>query len=228
MAALCNVDNRRGGNDTSCVRAKSCTLPENEKSQIGVTPNCVPTEIEKSWYVMRVAYGQEMKAKNYLDAKGIETFLPMVERVRMARNKRIKTRESLIPNLLFVFSTKMELEEYVESKDLSYFHYYYVPHLDENGMPIGKNGKKPLIVPNNQMLQFRRWHEIEDDNKMFINASEKNFAKNELVRVTGGRFEGFTGFVCRFKGQSRVGISIEGLGTIATAFIPKLFLEKIK
>ena len=133
----------------------------------------------------------------------------------------------MIPNFLFVLSTEVELQKYVGSKDLSFFHYYYVPNMDEKGQPIGKNGTKPLIVPNNQMQQFRRWHEIEDDNKMFVNADEKTFSKNELVRINRGRFEGLCGFVCRYKGQSRVGISIEGLGTIVTAFIPKQFLEKI-
>ena len=226
MATLCNVDTRRGGKNSSCVRAKSCTLPEKEKLQVGVTPNCVH-EKTKAWYVMRAAYGQEIKAKEYLDAKGFQTFLPIIDRMRLVKGKRVRKKESLIPNFLFVLSTEVELQKYVGSKDLSFFHYYYVPNMDEKGQPIGKNGTKPLIVSNNQMQQFRRWHEIEDDNKMFVNADEKTFSKNELVRINRGRFEGLCGFVCRYKGQSRVGISIEGLGTIVTAFIPKQFLEKI-
>ena len=48
MATLCNVDTRRGGQNSSCVRAKSCTLPEKEKLQVGVTPNCVH-EKTKAW-----------------------------------------------------------------------------------------------------------------------------------------------------------------------------------
>ena len=187
MATLCNVDTRRGGQNSSCVRAKSCTLPEKEKLQVGVTPNCVH-EKTKAWYVMRAAYGQEIKAKEYLDAKGLETFLPIIDRMRLVKGKRVRKKESLIPNFLFVLSTEVELQKYVGSKDLSFFHYYYVPNMDEKGQP---------------------------------------FSKNELVRINRGRFEGLCGFVCRYKGQSRVGISIEGLGTIVTAFIPKQFLEKI-
>lgn len=227
MATLCNVDTRRGGQNTSSVREKSCTLPEKEKLQVGVTPNCVLEET-KVWHVMRAAYGQEQKAKDYLDAKGIETFLPTIDRVHLVRGKRVRKKESLIPNLLFVLSTETELQKFVGSEKLSFFHYYYVPNLDENGQPIEKNGIKPLVVPNNQMQQFRRWHEIEDDNKMLVNAEEKTFYRNEFVRIKRGRFEGLHGFVCRYKGQSRVGINIEGLGTIVTAFIPKDFLEKIE
>ena len=130
MATLCNVDTRRGGQNTSSVREKSCTLPEKDKLQVGVTPNCVLEET-KAWYVMRAAYGQEIKAKEYLDAKGLETFLPIIDRMRLVKGKRVRKKESLIPNFLFVLSTEVELQKYVGSKDLSFFHYYYVPNMDE-------------------------------------------------------------------------------------------------
>ena len=31
------------------------------------------------WFLMRAAYGQEQKAQEFLEAKGIETFLPLQE-----------------------------------------------------------------------------------------------------------------------------------------------------
>lgn len=145
MATLCNVDTRRGGQNSSCVRAKSCTLPEKEKLQVGVTPNCVH-EKTKAWYVMRAAYGQEIKAKEYLDAKGLETFLPIIDRMRLVKGKRVRKKESLIPNFLFVLATEVELQKYVGSKDLSFFHYYYVPNMDEKGQPIGIWMKKDSLL----------------------------------------------------------------------------------
>lgn len=70
---------------------------------------------------MRAAYGQEIKAKEYLDAKGLETFLPIIDRMRLVKGKRVRKKESLIPNFLFVLATEVELQKYVGSKDLSFF-----------------------------------------------------------------------------------------------------------
>lgn len=47
------------------------------------------------------------------------------------------------------------------------------------------------------------------------------------MKIVRGKFVGFEGKVCRIKGQTRVGLIIEGIGTIFTAYIPKDYLEKM-
>lgn len=65
---------------------------------------------EAVWFLMRAAYGQEKKAKDYLEAKGIEVFLPMQEK-RFVQNGKCKNKQvSLIPNFLFVKSTEVEMK----------------------------------------------------------------------------------------------------------------------
>lgn len=56
----------------------------------------------------------------------------------------------------------------------------------------------------------------------------RKFRKGQLVRITSGEFAGVVGRVTRFKGQQRVGIYIDGLLTIATAFVPSKHLEFIE
>lgn len=56
---------------------------------------------------MRAAYGQEQKAQEFLEAKGIETFLPLQEHCFVRDGKRVKKMQSLIPNFLFVKALKM-------------------------------------------------------------------------------------------------------------------------
>ena len=49
-----------------------------------------------------------------------------------------------------------------------------------------------------------------------------------MVRIVEGKFAGVTGRVARYHGQQRVAVIIDGLLTIATAYIPSAFLNTIK
>lgn len=48
------------------------------------------------------------------------------------------------------------------------------------------------------------------------------------MRVTRGEFAGVIGRVTRFKGQQRVGIYIDGVATVATAYVPNAYLERLE
>lgn len=180
---------------------------------------------EAVWFLMRAAYGQEKKAKDYLETKGIEVFLPLQEKCYLYKGRRIYRQVSLIPNFLFVKSTEQEMKKYIGKGNLDFFHHYYVPHINSGGVKIGK-GIKPLIIPQKQMDSFIKWHAIDDENKLFIADDDMKFEMNDVVKIVDGKFAGLEGFVCRIKGQSRIGIVIKGVGTIFTAYIPKGMLEK--
>ena len=77
------------------------------------------------------------------------------------------------------------------------------------------------------MESFLKWYETEDENKMFISDMKTDISKGDKVKIIRGNFTGFSGFVCRIKRQTRVGVTINGLGTIVTAYIPKAFLQKV-
>lgn len=203
----------------------------------GVSPDYVRTcptvsaetdSAETVWFLMRVAYGQEGKAKSVLEADSIKVFLPTIHKISIVNGKRCVKTASLIPNLLFVKSTEETLKKYIGQHPLKYFHHYYVPYRDAAGKAVGKNGLKPLVIPPDQMEAFIKWNDVDDDNKLFISCTEREiaFRNGERVTVTEGKFRGMSGYVCRVKGQSRVGIRIDGLGTIVTAYIPSAFLQK--
>lgn len=49
-----------------------------------------------------------------------------------------------------------------------------------------------------------------------------------MVRIVNGKFTGVVGRVARYQGQQRVAVVIDGLLTVATAYIPSVFLEKLQ
>lgn len=179
------------------------------------------------WFLMRAAYGQEQKAQEFLETKGIETFLPLQEHCFVRDGKRVKKMQSLIPNFLFVKSTESEMKKYIGKHPVDFLHHYYVPHKDNSGNAIGTKGIKPLVIPDEQMDAFQQWYAIRDDNKLFIADDKMHFNKDQQVKVIGGKFAGMCGRVCHIKGQSRIGIVVSGVGTIFTAYIPKGMLKKV-
>lgn len=239
MDSLPNENPRRGG-QSSRIGVDAGASPRTYHTDIGVSPSSAPRrkddppetdsgqeQEDTVWFLMRAAYGQERKAKEVLEADNIEVFLPMTNKMHLVNGKRKCITESLIPNFLFVHSTERLMKKYVGCPKLNYFHHYYIPNKDENGIPIGKNGRKPLVIPDDQMEAFFKWYEAEDDNKMFVSDGSVKIVKGDKVKITQGKFIGFCGFVCRVKRQTRVGVTIDGLGTIVTAYIPRAFLTKV-
>lgn len=54
------------------------------------------------------------------------------------------------------------------------------------------------------------------------------FQRGDMVRVVEGKFKGVVGRVVKYKAQQRVGMIIDGLVSVATAYVPDAFLERIE
>ncbi len=205
MHSLSNESNSPSG--ISSQAQPSSAPPSLNTDVLGVTPDIADTS--KSWYLLRVSYGRENQAGTLLKEKGIEVFLPTVSRVRIVAGKKKRSTESLIPNFLFVHSDEQTLRDLLGHVPLHYVHFYYVPARDAAGNPIGRKGIKPLVIPDTQMEQFILWNSAADENKIFLPYSaDKRLKEGEKVRVLQGKFAGITGFVCRVRQQSRVGVYI--------------------
>ena len=200
-----------------------------QKSFEGVSPNYIHlSDVGNKWFLMRAAYGQEKKAEEILmQMEGVESaYVPQWYKVRVFAGKKKRILVSIIPNNIFVRSKESVLAKLVGREPLSFLHFSYQPHKDEFGRPIG-TGRTPVVIPDRQMDSFRRWVDADAEDKIFRQTSFI-FKENDLVRVTEGVFEGLVGHIVRLKGQTRVGVNIDGIGFISTAYIPKNCLEKIE
>ena len=233
-----DVHTSGGGEFPPCAGLTSNALPEAqstvaaESSQIGVsTKNALlatkpkaPREADiPHWYALRTTYGREKKAYDYMTAKGITAFYPTTEVVKLIKGKRKVVTESRLPNIFFAYGTEEQLKEYVyDNVNLPFLRFYY-RHIHEGNRII----KTPLIVPDNQMESLKIICAADADNTFVSLVKVPKFEKGQLVKVTDGAFKGVTGRVARWQGQQRVGIVVDDLITIATAYIPNAFIEKI-
>ena len=175
------------------------------------------------WYVLRVSYGRAEKANDMLMSKGIETFLPLHTIYKVINGKRTKRRVPLLPNFLFVHTTLQIIETLLKSVPTLSFITFYFNHFETND-----NGKNPpLVVPKKEMDNFIKLTDIDDEHIRVVDESQLRYCKGDIVRVTDGAFCGIVGKVAKITGQQRVVVEIPGLCNIATAYIPKAFLEVI-
>ena len=208
-----------------------------KNSQTGVsTKNALPETSSKSskgsnkdiphWYALRSTYGREKKAYDYLVAKNVKAFYPTIMTTKLIQGKRKQIVESRIPNIFFAFGTEDKIKSFVyDNVNLPFLRFYY-RYFSVNG----KNKKTPMIIPERQMESLRIICEAEADDILIAsdNEARTKFEEGQMVRITDGKFKGVVGRVAKYKGQLRVGVVIEGMMTVATAYVPRGFLEEIK
>ena len=187
------------------------------------TNNDCLTINDKHWYALRTTYGRERLAYEYMNSNGAMVYWPTMEQIKEVDGKRRKVRVSRIPNILFAHGTLLQVQRFVyDNANLPFLRFYYAKET------IGREiVRRPLIVPERQMESLRIICAVDDGNIAIVPQSDSHFAKGQQVRITQGRFAGVTGRVARYQGQQRVAVVIDGLITIATAYIPTAFLAPI-
>lgn len=229
--------NACGGDESPpCIGLTSDALPEVQKpvlaenQQIGVsTQNALLRTITKTlkedphWYVLRVTYGRERKAYDYLISKSVEAFYPTIRTVKDVDGKRKTVEESRFPNIFFARGTEEKIKSFVyDNVNLPYLRFYY-RHFHEGSRIV----KEPLIVPDYQIESLKIICTSEAKDIIVVPPDVHKFKTGQTVRVIDGVFKGVIGKVARYHGQQRVAIIIDGLLTVASAYVPSAFLEKI-
>ena len=233
-----NVHTVGGGETPPCAGLTPNVLPEAQStisavsSHAGVSTRNVHTgmtlkqlkqEDTPHWYALRCTYGREKAAYDYFVAKGIIAFYPTTNAVKIINGKRKVVAESRLPNIFFAFGTEEQIKTFVyDNVNLPFLRFYY------RHVHVGcRINKTPLIVPDYQMESLKIICAADMDNTIVSLTEVPKFEKGPLVRVVDGAFKGVIGIVARWQGQQRVGVVVEGLVTMVTAYVPSAFLEEI-
>ena len=186
----------------------------------------------KIWFPMRVTYGREMKVKGELDRLEIENFVPMTYRIVEVRNngdtgqrkgESSELRRALVPainNLIFVHLTQERISELKRTNEVLEPLRYMMDHTAEEAHVI-------LTVPDRQMENFMRVAKVTDDSVMFLDEETVVGKEGKRVRIMGGVFEGVEGVIRRVKRCKRVVVELDGIASVAIAFVPVGWLKEI-
>ncbi|MCD8236341.1 MAG: UpxY family transcription antiterminator [Prevotellaceae bacterium] len=245
-----DIDTHGGGERPPCTGLTPDALPEVQKpvlaenSQTGVSTrnalsgteeaasdgvNVIPNKIIKRkpkdvphWYALRVTYGREKRAYDYLIGKHVEAYYPTIKTVKEVDGKRKSVEESRLPNIFFARGTEEEIKSFVyDNVNLPYLRFYY-RHFHEGARVT----REPLIVPDYQIESLKIICASEAEDIILELSNVRKFEQGQTVRIIDGAFKGVVGKVARYQGQQRVAVIIDGLFTVATAYIPTAFLEK--
>lgn len=222
MGTLSNVEIHRSEAHSQGVRLTPDAIPDAVSTQTGVSVRYAQSP-EKKWFVFRVSYGREDKASDILIEDGTYTYVAKRITNKMVDGKRRKILESLIPNLLFAYTTEEKAEIYVrKTPALDYLTYYY------NHFAFNEEMKNPpLTVSCAEMENFIYATKNRNEHVMMVESAQCHYKGGDLVRVVEGSFKNVVGRVARVVGQQRVILSLSDIGLIATAYIPSAFIEKI-
>ena len=175
-----------------------------------------------SWFPMRVTYSRELKVKAELDRLAIENFLPMTYKLVDADTEN--PHRDLVPainNLIFIHSSKDRISSLKSSNAVLQPLRYMMDRTAQQPHTI-------MTVPDAQMQNFIRVASKTDDSVMFLNDQTVVGKKGKRVLITGGVFDGVTGVIRRVKRCKRVVVELEGIATVAIAFVPSVLLKEIE
>lgn len=173
------------------------------------------------WFPMRVTYSRELKVKAELDRLEIENFLPMKYRLLDAESEN--PRRELVPalnNLIFIHSSQAQMSSLKSTNTVLQPLRYMIDRTAQRAHTI-------MTVPDVQMQNFMRVASKTDDSVMFLNDETIVGKVGKRVLITGGAFDGVTGVIRRVKRCKRVVVELEGIATVAIAFVPAVLLKEI-
>lgn len=174
------------------------------------------------WFPMRVTYSRELKIKSELDRLDIENFLPMTYKLVDADTEN--PHRELVPainNLIFVRSSRDRISSLKSTNVVLQPLRYIMDRTAQQAHTI-------MTVPDAQMQNFMRVASKTDDGVMFLNDETVVGKEGKRVLITGGVFDGVTGVIRRVKRCKRVVVELEGIASVAIAFVPAVLLQEIK
>lgn len=229
-ASLYNGQPSDTGSSCPSAGLTSRTPSTSEDTRNGVSVENVPVG-NKQWFVLRISYGRIDKAKTFVEAKGIESYVPLrYKEVRKQGKKRI-IPIPLLPSLIFIHASAEQVEALLhdnkvvsnESRALLSYYFDHTIHCQNN-----PDRNPPLTIQDEAMNNFIRLTSIKNPHIIPVTSNSIQFKFGDNVVVTEGEFKGVHGKVARIARQQRVVVELFDGCLVATAYVPKDAMEKYK
>lgn len=222
-ASLYNGQPTDTGSSCPSAGLTSRTPSTSDDVRNGVSVENVP-DGNKQWFVLRVSYGRIDKARTFVEAKGLECYVPLqYKEVRKQGKKRIISTP-LLPSFIFVYATAEQVETLLhdnqvaanESRPLLSYYFDHTIHRQDN-----PDRNPPLIIRDEAMNNFIRLTSIKNPHIIPVTSNNIQFKLGDNVVVTESKFKGVHGRVARIAGQQRIVVELFDGCLVATAYVPK-------
>ena len=228
-ASLYNGQPTDTGSSCPSARLTSCT-PSTQENKGGVSVENVPSG-NKQWFVLRVTYGRIIKAKAFIEAKGLECYVPLRYKEFWKQGKRRIITEPLIPSFIFVHASAEQVDSLLQDKSIKALENrallsYYYDHTSHCDNSPTKN--PPLVISDSAMDNFIRLTSIHNPHIIPVTSENIKYKLGDEVVITEGEFKNIRGRVARIAGQQRVVVELFDGCLVATAYVPKNAMDKVE
>lgn len=199
----------------TCTSSISCGKDD-------VSVESIPAE-NKKWFVLRASYGRAVKAKTFIEAKGMECYVPMRYKEMVKSGKMLIVTEPLLPSFVFVHAALRQVGALLHDSNIkvsgckSLLSYYY-DHTSFREDAPSKN--PPLAISDSAMDNFIKLTSIKNSHIIPVTSENIKYKLGDEVVVVEGEFMGVHGRVARIAGQQRVVVELFDGCLVATAYIP--------
>lgn len=147
----------------------------------------------KHWYVMQTKPRNERNVLRQVEQKGIEVFLPSIEKIRLWSDRKKKVQIPLFAGYIFIYGNDEERIRAI-TETIGALRYIFYE-------------KRPAVVSEREIEVIRQTI-IEPDK---ISIEEKKIKKGDLIVVSRGIFKGMKGYVNEFRGNYKLTVNLEEL-----------------
>lgn len=222
-ASLYNGQPSDTGSSCPSVGLTSRTPSISDDVRSGVSVENVP-DGNKQWFVLRVSYGRILKAKTFVEAKGLEYYIPLRYKEIKKQGKKHIVTEPLLPSFIFLHATAEQVGALLhdnkaisnESRALLSYYFDHTIHRQDN-----PDRNPPLTIRDEAMNNFIRLTSIKNHHIIPVTSDNIQFKLGDMVVVTEGEFNGVHGRVARIAGQQRVIVELFDGCLVATAYVPR-------
>lgn len=188
-----------------------------------LVPSFTPAE-NQEWYYMHAGFGKNKKAQEAFSRENIFKYIP--EETVVVRNPdgtKSKKRRPIFTSYLFVLATHAQAKAFTNTGDtkysLPYLHFVY-NKADKNEL----GGCCCLTIRHSSMVNFIRLATTDTPKVHIVDESKVHFVIDQPVKIIDGAFKGIIGRVARIHSQTKVVVTLDGVLSMATAYIPKHFM----
>ncbi len=161
------------------------------------------------WYILKTKSNAEKVVQNRLQAIEKEVYLPMYEAIRIWSDRKKKIEIPLLSTYVFVRCGLNELESITRVPGVAWL-------VQDMGIPA--------VVKEYEIENLRIFAQEKEGHK---HEELSDYSVGETVQVTHGNFQGLIGKMVHSKGEYRVMMEVNCIGSSFFINVPKSQVAKI-
>ncbi len=168
----------------------------------------------KKWFAIYVKSRNEKKVFKQLESMGVESFLPLITRLKQWSDRRKIVEEPLFLSYVFVRHDINDSKRYYEILNIPGVVRFITIE------------KKPVAIPENQIIAIKEY--LNDTELQDFNYDD--IKEGELVRIKSGQMRDLIGRFVEPKGKHNIimVIEIETVGQSLPITVPRSMVEAIR